>query len=489
MAIKTATCPVQPTYTMQSGDYLCLPFLDEKKAAFSKSYFKGIDATAPKDKGASHLALITKIGGKDLVARAGRLDAKFGTPALGMKTLVAESLRDAKSRGCKRLVIAVSSAELCRAAQEGVILGGYEFTKYKSASKKKGDENKPLRTVIVFDAVKAKGLSASLKKDAAVFSYVNFARDILNEPANVINPQTLAAAYVNTGRAAGLKMTVWDEKRLIKERCGGIIGVGQGGKIRPRLVIAEYNPRGAKKHLALVGKGVTFDTGGYCLKSSEGQIGMKMDMGGSAMMFGAICAIAALKLPVRVTLFTPLVENDISSTAYHTTDILTFRNGKTAQIDNTDAEGRLILADALCLASEKKPDWIIDSATLTGACVVALGEDIAGLFSTDDKLAQNILKSGNAQDELFWQLPLHMPYKELLKTDLADSKNIGSRWGGSITAALFLHQFVGENIPWAHLDIAGPGIKETPLAHLGKGAKGFGVKTITELAATLASGK
>lgn len=256
----------------------------------------------------------------------------------------------------------------------------------------------------------------------------------------------------------------------------------------PKLIIGEYRPRGASMHLVLVGKGITFDTGGYCLKPASSQIGMKYDMGGAAAVLGAGMAMAALKLPIRLTVLAPLAENDISSSAYHTTDIIQMRSGRSVQVDNTDAEGRLILADALTLACERKPDWIIDAATLTGACCVALGEDIAGLFGDNEELNETLIKCGGECGEHFWPLPLHMPYMEELKTVSADCRNIGGKWGGALTAALFLKKFVDDEVPWIHLDIAGPAVKEEPLGHLGKGAKGFGVKTLVRLGENLAKG-
>ena len=324
-----------------------------------------------------------------------------------------------------------------------------------------------------------------LSAAAKTLECVNFARDVLNEPANVIYPESLAGEFERYGKESGLEVEVWNEKKLEKERCGGVLAVGKGSSWKPRMVVGRYSPEGAVAHLAIVGKGVTFDTGGYCLKLPGSQKGMKMDMGGAAMMFGAACAIARKGLPIKVTVYTPLAHNDISSTAYHTTDVLTMRSGKTVQVDNTDAEGRLLLADALDLASEQKPDFIIDAATLTGACVVALGEDIAGAYGTDDDLMTQLLTAGRDVGELLWEMPLHMPYVSQLKTTIADCSNIGGRWGGSITAALFLRQFVPDGMKWIHIDVAGPAGKEDPLDHLGKGAKGYGVKTIAALARRL----
>ena len=371
------------------------------------------------------------------------------------------------------------SSGLVHAAHEGAITGGYRFDKYLS-------EKTELPSVVAVVKKGMRGLKKRMKTNAVIFRYCNFVRDLLNEPPNVINPVTLADICSREASSTGLKITVWDEKRLEQEKCGGILAVGRGSGNPPRLLLGEYDPEWASRHLALVGKGITFDTGGYCLKPASSQAGMKYDMGGAAAVLGAGMAMAALGLPIRLTVLAPLAENDISSSAYHTTDIIQTRSGKSVQVDNTDAEGRLVLADALTIACEKKPDWIIDAATLTGACCVALGEDMAGLFGHDEDLNSTLIECGHECGEYYWPLPLHMPYMEELKTTCADCKNIGGKWGGAVTAALFLKQFVTDAIPWIHLDIAGPAVKEEPLGHLGKGAKGFGVKTLVRLGEKLA---
>lgn len=466
------------TYKLTNHDFILFTYADKKKALFPA--LKSIDlAIKPhKDQGGSILSHAGKFKTKSYIAvRTSRLDKKNSDTVREMKIAVSAAITEAEKLECKRVIIPLDSTntDLALAAQEGALLGGYKFNKYLKEKKK------PLEVILV--SKKSAALTKTLNAGEKVFKWTNFARDILSEPANEIHPESLAKLFTNQGKKAGMKVTVWNEAKLKKENCGGILAVGKGASSRQRLVIGEYTPkRKAKKHLCLVGKGVTFDTGGYCLKPSASQIGMKMDMGGAAMMFSAACAIAELKLPIKVTVITPLVENDISSTAMHTEDIITMRNGLTVQVDNTDAEGRLVLADSLCIASDKKPDYIIDSATLTGACVVALGEDIAGLFGTDSLLNGMILDAADDCGEYMWEMPLHLPYQEQLKTTIAESSNMGSRWGGSITAALFLKKFVDEKISWSHIDIAGPGIKNDPLEHLGKGAKGFGVKTMTSLA-------
>ena len=464
-------------------DLILFFFLDEKTPIFDKEKLpqelKDIEPSS--EQGKSKTAFCGILDGKPFISKAVRLDDKNLSPREVMKKSISSAISQAKDEGLKRVIVFIKKEyqDLLETAQEGAILGGYKFDKYLE---KKWE---PPAVVAVYDGAMTKKLKEILKEKKTLFSWVNFARDILNEPPNEVHPESLAEIFKKEGKRAGLKITVWDEKRLLKEKCGGILAVGKGASKKPKLVIGEYKPRRPKAFLALVGKGVTMDTGGYCLKPPKSQMGMKYDMGGAAMTFSAACAIAELKLPYHILVLTPLVENDISSSSFHTQDIIKMRNGKTVQVDNTDAEGRLILGDALTLASEKRPDFIIDAATLTGACVVALGEDIAGLFSRDEGLSSKIQEVAKRADEYLWPLPLHMPYMEQLKAEIADLKNIGSRWGGAITAALFLQNFVDEDIPWAHIDIAGPSVKEEPLGFLGKGAKGFGVKTLFELVKAL----
>ncbi|NQU45334.1 leucyl aminopeptidase [bacterium] len=472
------------SYKAGDGDFLLLPYCDGSNACFPKDLIPSALAEilrVPDDEGKSWTVFSGKLDGRETMARLARLDAPNSDPKTELRKLIVAALSEVEKEGAERVVIFLDGKHkgLIEAAHEGAILGGYRFDIY--LSKKKAP--KPVQ--IVVGANSLADARKMLKPREEIYGWVNIARDLLNEPPNVMKPDTLARRFEKMGRAAGLKVTVWDEKRLQKEKCGGILGVGQGSSVKPRLVIGEYNPAKARKHLCLVGKGVTFDTGGYCLKPSTSQVGMKYDMGGAAMMFAAACAIARLKLPLRVTVITPLVENMISGDAYQTTAILTTRSGRTVEVHNTDAEGRLILSDALALGSERKPDWLIDSATLTGACVVALGEDIAAIYGTDADLTRSLMEASREEAEFLWEMPLHTPYAEQMKTTIADCKNIGSKYGGSITAALFLKNWVPGGMAWVHMDVAGPAGKEDALGHLGKGAKGFGVKTIVRLARQL----
>lgn len=482
--MATSKFSLSESLRLQDGDCLILPFLDDKKGLFMKTALpKEIQSAARTSPtaGGTLTTMRGAVGKVEVMIRTVRLDTKYSNTILEMKKAIAAAITAAPKENFERVVVALSEQHIdwILAAHEGTLLGSYSFDKYLT--------NKAKPVPVVIAGIKpTSAIGRQLKEREVIYGQVNTARDLLSEPPNVMNPPVLAREFQKLGRQSGLKVTVWDEKRLLKERCGGTYGVGVGAKAKPRMVIAEYNPHGAKKHLCLVGKGVTYDTGGYGLKPAASQIGMKYDMGGAAMMFGAACAIARLKLPIRVTVITPLAENDISGESMHTTAILTTRSGRTIEVEHTDAEGRLLLTDGLTLAGERKPDWIIDSATLTSACVVALGEEIAGVFSNDSKLAQEIISVGSSEGELYWELPLFMPHTSKIKTTIADVKNRGDAWGGAITAAVFLKGWVSDSAKWAHIDIAGPGGKEQPLDHLGKGAKGFGIKTIVQLARKLA---
>ncbi len=469
---------LKKTYKPVPGDYILFLYADAENPLFAGD-FAGVKPLP--EAGGKQLLSCGEYGGVERVTLAtARLDAENSSLVREVRIIVKQTLDNLEMTGSERLVLLLGAApiEVVIAAQEGALLGGYTFTKYKKEQKDKG------KTLLIQVETLAK-VRNLLAKTENLYSWVNFARDILNEPANAVHPATLSKLFMQKGRAAGLKMTLWNEAKLKTEGCGGVLAVGGGATSRPCIVIGEYSPAKVRKHIVLVGKGVTFDTGGYCLKPGSSQLGMKMDMGGAAMMFAAACAIAEAKLGVKVTVITPLAENDISHTAFHTEDILKMRNGMSVEVGNTDAEGRLILADALVLASEQKADYIVDAATLTGACVVGLGEDIAGLYANDSILSGLLLDAAEDAGEYMWEMPLHTPYAKLLNSEIADTSNMGGKYGGSITAALFLQKFVDKGASWAHIDIAGPGIKTDAHEHLGKGAKGFGVKSIYGFAQNL----
>jgi leucyl aminopeptidase len=308
------------------------------------------------------------------------------------------------------------------------------------------------------------------------------AREWVSMPANDKRPAQFVQALTERARAENLDVTVLDERALQQEKLGALLAVGGGSDSKPALVLIDYRPRGARRSLALVGKGVTFDAGGLNLKPTGSIEEMKVDMAGAAAVAATMIVLARLKPKLRVVAALPVVENMISGSAYRPGDVVASYAGKTIEIGNTDAEGRLILADAMAYVLKKyQPDTLIDLATLTGACVVALGEGIAGVFSRDDDLAEGIVRAGRVAHERCWQMPLPDDYKELLKSEIADLRSVGTtRWGGAIAAALFLSEFVGDT-RWAHIDIAGPVYRKKEDAYCGAGGTGFGVRLLWEL--------
>ena len=318
---------------------------------------------------------------------------------------------------------------------------------------------------------------------------VNLTRRLINEPPSEMYPESFAAQAQRVAQEASLDIEIWDQERLQAERCGAMLAVARGSARPPRLIILTYSG-GARDAapLALVGKGVTFDSGGLSLKPSDSMKTMKCDMAGAATVLGAMSAIARLQLPVNVLGFMGLVENMISGDSYKLGDVLKARNGKTIEVLNTDAEGRLVLADVLSVAVDRGASRIIDLATLTGACVVALGTDVAGLMTNHPSWCDAVAEAAQACGEAAWQLPMFREYGELIKSEVADIKNVGDgRWGGAITAAKFLEQFVGGK-PWTHFDIAGPAFLESPKPWLDGGGTGVFVRTLVEVARREAAG-
>jgi leucyl aminopeptidase len=307
---------------------------------------------------------------------------------------------------------------------------------------------------------------------------IYLARDLTNEPASVSTPSYLGQQATKLLKGHGIKGEVWGVAKIKAAKMAGLLAVAQGSIEEPRFIKLVYSPSGkAKKKIALVGKGITFDSGGLSLKPPGSMETMKRDMAGGATVMGVMSVIAQLKPQAQVIGYVPATENMPSGTAQRPGDIIRYSNGKTVEVLNTDAEGRLILADALIHAARDKPDVIIDLATLTGACVTALGNQIAGLFSNNDELAAALLQCSQESGEPLWRLPLVKEYKEDIKSSVADIKNTGSGSAGAIAAALFLQEFVND-VPWAHLDIAGPSFTGKDNGYIPKGATGFGVRTL-----------
>jgi leucyl aminopeptidase len=366
----------------------------------------------------------------------------------------------------------VPAGAASQAVVEGVALGAYRFAGHRSSP-----GGSALERVAVVG-----GDRAGVRRGQATSEAVASARDWVNEPPRMMTPRRLAEVAADVAAATGLDLDVWDEERMAGERLGGLLGVSSGADEPARLVRLVYDPPRARVTLALVGKGITFDSGGLSLKTSDGMRTMKGDMGGAAAVLAAMGALPAVGCSTRVVGFLCCAENMPSGTALHVGDVVTPRNGKTVEVLNTDAEGRLVLADGLSLAAEASPDAIVDVATLTGAQRVALGDGVAALFTNRDGLAEQVLAAGRGAGEPVWRLPLWRGYRSQLDSDVADLRNIGqpSR-APAIVAALFLQEFVGD-LPWAHLDIAAPSWSDSDEGLLAKGATGWGVRTLIELA-------
>jgi leucyl aminopeptidase len=308
------------------------------------------------------------------------------------------------------------------------------------------------------------------------------ARRLSDMPPNLLYPETFADEARRVAMRAKLKVTVWDQDKLAQEGAGGILAVGSGSHRPPFLIVLEYQGKGqSRQPWALVGKGVTFDSGGLCIKSAEGMAQMKSDMAGAAAVLSTVAAAAELRLPRPLVAVIPLAENMTGGGAWRPGDVVRTLSGQTVEIVNTDAEGRMILADALSIAQKYKPARLIDIATLTGACQVALGPSVAGLFANDDGLADAVLAAGLEAGEDYWRMPLYPAYEDELKSEIADFRHMGSRAGGAINAALFLQRFVRPGLPWAHLDIAGTARRQKKTPSCPEGATGFGTRTLLKL--------
>jgi len=381
---------------------------------------------------------------------------------------------------------ALDLASAAGAVAEGASLAGYRFDTYRT-----GDRPGRLgRLVIVTESpADARTAAAGAARGTRIAESVALARDLVNEPPSSLTPRQFAESFVRRFRdVPGLTVEVWDEHRIAAERLGGLLGVARGSAQSPRLVRVAYEPPdpievdGRVPHLCLVGKGITFDSGGLSLKTAGGMETMKTDMGGAAAVLGAVDAIAALGARIRITALTPLTENMPGGSAIKPGDVLTARNGKTIEVLNTDAEGRLVLADALSLAVEAGADAIVDLATLTGAAVVALGKEIAGLLGNDEALLARVTAASTRTGEPVWTLPMPDDYRGHIDSEIADMRNVGRPGqAGSISAAMLLREFVGD-VPWAHLDIAGPARSDEQTRYLTKGGTGFGVRLLVELA-------
>jgi leucyl aminopeptidase len=480
----TTTAPVQ-----QKADLLLLPF------------FKGPEAgpgvrEAGKALGQDLVRLLERQGAKGGVGDAVAIPT-FGKLAADTLLLVGlgpkadvkpDTVRRASGKVARRLDrharVASALAQGVRrdvevavqAHVEGLLLGGYRFDRYKTDGD--GADRPKLRTITVLGAERwnARGVREAVRRAEILAEAESWARDLVNTPSLDATPDFLSREARRMAREVGLRVKVLGKPELERGGFGGILGVGSGSANPPRLIELVHDG-GSGPPIALSGKGITFDSGGLSLKDPGNMEWMKADMAGAASVLGAMRAIGRLKPKVNVVAAIPCAENMPGGSAIRPGDILRHRGGKTSEVLNTDAEGRLVLADALAYLTERKPSVIVDTATLTGACMIALGEDLWGVMGSDDGLVKELLAAGEEVGQPGWQLPLWEPYREKIRSDVADVKNIGDRWGGAITAALFLKEFVGD-VPWAHMDIAGSAFAKKTGDYWSKGATGSPVRAL-----------
>jgi len=391
--------------------------------------------------------------------------------------------RVAASVGAARTAFAWSSSiadggRACEVAAEGALLGAYRFDKYLTDERSRA----PVTTTWILrppGAIAAADGEAAIARARATARAVARARDLVNEPAGAMTPTALADTAAAWARDAGLTVEILDRAGCAALGMGLFLAVAQGSTQEPRFVHLAWTPPGARRRVVIVGKGITFDSGGLSLKTNEGMLDMKTDMAGAAAVLAAVTAAAEEKLAVEVHALAACTENMPSGNAYKLGDVIRSLDGKTVEINNTDAEGRLTLADALSFGLRFKPDAMLDVATLTGACMVALGPHTAGVMSNDDALANEWLAAAQRAGEEMWRLPLPARLAEQLKSEVADFKNTGERWGGALTAGLFLQEFV-RGVPWVHVDIAGPSSASKEHGHVAKGGTGFAAAAILE---------
>ncbi len=440
------------------------------------------------------LGFTGKPGSATVVPSAGAVTAPLvvavGLPAEptaeDLRRAAANAVRAVPRASTVALHLHASTEDEVAAVAEGALLAAYRYDRFKAAP---GEDEVPpsLQSAVVVTDLDADAAERAVATARTVAEAVALARDWVNCPPGDLRPPQFADEIAALD-VPGLTVTVWDEQQLADERCGGILGVGRGSDAPPRLVRLEHAPEGATKHLTLVGKGITFDSGGLSIKPGASMQTMKCDMAGAAAIVAATVAIARLALPIKVTGFACLAENMPGGSATRPGDVLTMRSGKTVEVHNTDAEGRLVLADGLALATELEPDLVVDVATLTGAAIVALGERTAGVLTNDDTLGEQVLDAAKLAGEPMWPLPIPEEIAHRVHTSsIADLRQHNPKpAGGTLFAAAFLREFVGET-PWAHLDIAGPAFNEggafdyTPV-----GGTGSGVRTLVRLAEHLA---
>ncbi len=424
-------------------------------------------------------------GGAKNVLLVGLGDATFGEKEA--RTLAVRAAVAGSKYGVVAIALPADDDGILRAAAEGAMTGAYRYTRYLTGDRK---PKRRLETARLIVSRKDKKAAAAVEAGVVMAESVMLVRDLVNAPPNDLTPVALANEARKACEAHGIGFVEWDKAGLAELGAELFLAVNRGSAEEPRMVHMSYVPESAgpkHKKIVFVGKGLTFDSGGLCIKPAASMIDMKCDMAGAATTIGIILAAARLKLPIEVHGLFGATENMTGSSAYRPGDVFKSLDGKTVEIINTDAEGRLVLADVLSYAAKTlKPDYMIDHATLTGACMVALGPWTAGLYANDDTLASAYAKAAGEQGESFWRMPLDEDLRESLKSDVADMKHMGDRYGGSITAALFLKEFVGKT-KWMHLDIAGPAFAERAHGTSPKGGTGFGVATGVRFLESLAA--
>lgn len=413
---------------------------------------------------------------KVLVVGLGKKD-KFDVNKL--RELSAHIVKKALAIKAKKVCIDLGKLEIDpaksgQAVAEGTLIGEYAFDKYKS---EKDEERIKIEEFILVekDFEKYNKLATGTAKGIKIANAMSFARDLANEPAQYVTPTKLAEV---AKKLEGVKTKVYDKDDIERMEMGAFLAVSKGSYQDPKFIHIKYAPANPKKKIAIIGKGLTFDSGGLDLKPASSMLNMKDDMSGAACILAVMDSLPLFNPNIEVHGIIAACENMPGCSAYKPGDVLTAKNKKTIEVDNTDAEGRLTLADALCYACELGVDEIIDIATLTGACMVALGAYAAGIMGNNQELINKLIKTGAENGERYWQLPMFEDYFNGLKSDIADMKNTGERWGGASAAALFLQKFVKEDIAWAHLDVAGVAFLDKPLHEFGKGATGVGVRTL-----------
>ncbi|MDO5661267.1 MAG: leucyl aminopeptidase [Brachybacterium sp.] len=480
-SLTVTTDPVEDV----TSDVLILPVL--KAGDDDVAVILGPDAVA------STAQALDLTGGRDTVTRIPAPEGisassvvLTGLGAASLADVTAEDVRRAYGAATRTLAgvgtaaIAVpgAGAEQLAAAAEGALLGAYSYITHKSES------SSPKQALGAVQVIVPEGGDVAAAESAAerariLSSTVDITRDLVNTPPNLLYPAEFARRAEELAADLPITVTVLDEKQLADGGYGGIVGVGQASTRPPRLVTLEYSPEGATGHVSLVGKGITFDTGGISLKPAAGMEDMTSDMTGAATVLAAIVGAARLEVPVKVTARLALAENMPGGGAQRPGDVVTMRNGMTVEVLNTDAEGRMVMGDALVDAAAEDPDLVIDVATLTGAAVVALGKRTAAVMGTEDART-TVLDAAESTGEPFWPLPFPAEMRADLNGRVADLRNIGERPGGALTAGIFLKEFVGDR-PWAHIDIAGPAFASSPLGYMGKGATGMSVRTVLQV--------